>query len=40
MSKKGEGDVIAEWFSESYALSEFYDDQEQLISLLVEKIEG
>ena len=40
MSKKGEADVIAEWFGESYALSEFYDDQEQFISLLVEKIEG
>ncbi len=40
MSKKGENDVIAEWFNESYALSEYYDDQEQLISLLVEKIEG
>ena len=40
MSKKGEGDVITEWFNESYALSEYYEEQEQLISLLVEKIEG
>lgn len=40
MSKKGEGDVITEWFNESYSMGEYYEEHESLISLLVEKIEG
>lgn len=39
-SKKGEADVITEWFNDSYAMSEYYEDQENLISMIVEKIEG
>lgn len=40
MSKKGEADVITEWFNDSYAMAEYYEEQEALISMLVEKIEG
>jgi hypothetical protein len=40
MSKKGEADVITEWFNDSYAMAEFYEDQAGLMAMIVEKIEG
>lgn len=40
MSQAGEDDVITDWFNENYSVGEFYDDQEQFVSMIVEKIEG
>jgi hypothetical protein len=39
-SKKGEKDSITEWFDETYAVREFFDKPEELVDMLVEKIEG
>lgn len=39
-SKKGEKDSIREWFDDTYAMREFFDKPEELVELLVEKIEG
>ena len=40
MAKKGEKDSITDWFDDTYSMGEFYDKPEQLIDLIVEKIEG
>ena len=39
-AKKGEKDCIREWFDDSYELKKFFDKPEELIDLLVDKIEG
>ena len=38
--KKGEGDVLTEWFEDTYSTSEFYADPEGYLRILVEKLEG
>jgi hypothetical protein len=39
-SKEGEKDSLREWFDDTYNLREFFDKPEELVELLVEKIEG
>lgn len=39
-SQKGEKDLVSEWFNESYAMREFFNDKEKLFTLLMEKLEG
>lgn len=39
-SKAGEKDVLREWFDDSYTTREFFNEPEEFISMIVEKIEG
>jgi hypothetical protein len=39
-AKQGEKDSIREWFDDTYSLREFFDKPEELMDLIVEKIEG
>ncbi|NRA65204.1 MAG: hypothetical protein HRU19_12020 [Pseudobacteriovorax sp.] len=38
--KDGEADSISEWFDETYSFRDFYDNPEELITMIVEKLEG
>lgn len=40
MCKEGEEDLINEWFNDTYDMREFLQTPEELIKLLVEKIES
>lgn len=39
-AKKGEKDSITEWFDDTYNIREYFDRPEELVDMLVEKIEG
>jgi hypothetical protein len=39
-AKDAEADPICEWFLETYSFSEFYSKPEEMIDLIVEKLEG
>ncbi len=39
-AKKGEKDPITEWFMETYSLRDFYQNSDEMIQLIIEKIEG
>lgn len=39
-AKKGEKDSITEWFDDAYSVKEFLNRPEQMIDMLVEKIES
>jgi hypothetical protein len=39
-AKQGEKDSITEWFDDTYTLHEFFDKPEELMELIIEKIEG
>lgn len=39
-AKAGEKDSITEWFDETYSVREYFDKPEELVDMLVEKIEG
>jgi hypothetical protein len=39
-SKAGEKDSITEWFDDTYEMREFFDKPDELVDMLVEKIEG
>lgn len=39
-AKDAESDPICEWFLETYSFSEFYQKPEEMIDLIVEKLEG
>lgn len=39
-SKKGEKDSITEWFDDTYNIRDYFDKPEELVDMLVEKIEG
>lgn len=39
-AKKGEKDLVSQWFSESFQISEFFHDSDLMISELVDKLEG
>lgn len=38
--KTGESDPIVEWFTETYNFGEFYAKPEEMVELVVEKLEG
>jgi hypothetical protein len=38
-SKQGEDDVVSEWFESEYSFGDFRDRGEQLIELIVDKLE-
>lgn len=40
LAKKGEKDSIREWFDETYSIREFQNRPNELMELIVEKIEG
>jgi hypothetical protein len=40
MSRTGEKDPIREWFDDTYTVREYFQQVEELIEMLVEKIEG
>ncbi len=40
MSKKGEKDPIREWFDDTYRIKEYLTRGDELLELIVEKIEG
>jgi hypothetical protein len=40
LSKTGEKDSIREWFDDTYSLRDFFKSPEDLVALLVEKIEN
>lgn len=40
LAKKGEKDPLKEWFDDAYSMREFFPRPEELISELVEKLEG
>ncbi|MCX6111280.1 MAG: hypothetical protein NTZ90_16920 [Proteobacteria bacterium] len=39
-SKIGEKDSVSEWFEETYSMGEFYDKAEEMIGLIVDKLES
>lgn len=39
-ARKGEKDIIREWFDETYSMREFFNDKEKFFTLLIEKLEG
>lgn len=39
-SQEGEKDPIREWFDETYSIRDYFPNPEELIDMLVEKIEG
>lgn len=40
MSKKGEKDPIREWFDETYRVKEYLNKGDELLEMIVDKIEG
>jgi hypothetical protein len=39
-AKQGENDMVSEWFKESFSLNDFFSSSEEMMRLLVEKLEG
>jgi hypothetical protein len=39
-AKKGEADLITEWFSESYSIRDYFRNGDELLDLLVDKMDS
>lgn len=39
-AQKGEKDPITSWFNDAYSIRDYFNDPEQLISMIMDKIEG
>ncbi len=39
-AKEAESDPISEWFTETYNFGEFYQKPEEMVQLIVDKLEG
>ena len=40
ISRDGEKDIMREWFDETYKISDFYNDPEGYITIIIEKLES
>ena len=39
-TKKGEADILREWFDDSYSIRDFWNKQDEFIGMIVDKLEG